>query len=179
MINTTESSNIYLYSGLLQTGNNISLSNKINTNTQNPQISNTETKNNANTVNANTDIKSPNSSKSTFDKLKIKECKTCKSRKYQDSSSDPAASMQTATSLSPNASFSAVMSHERGHIDHEETRSQSKGGSVIQSHVQIFVDKCPECGKMYVCGGKAITYSVEKTKSTNTANKGLVLDQKV
>lgn len=114
---------------------------------------------------------------STGSNSKTKECKTCKSRKYKDVSSDSGASMQTATSVAPQAAAAMVISHEQGHLHSAEVSAQNKGREVVSSQVEIFTDVCQECGKVYVSGGKATTTTAKQ--SSNNSGKGLLVDLKV
>ncbi len=90
-------------------------------------------------------------------RLGLKECKTCKERKYQDVSSDPGVSFKTPTHISPSLAGVAVASHENEHVANERAKAEREGKEVIYQTVQIFTSVCPECGRVYVSGGKTVT----------------------
>lgn len=105
------------------------------------------------------------SQKSTSDVFKldkVKECQTCKRRKYQDISNDPSVSFKAPTHISPEASASAVSAHEYEHVSHESAKAKQEGKEVVSQSVQIQTAICPECGRVYVAGGKTTTVTKEK-----------------
>ncbi len=107
-------------------------------------------------------------------KLKpIKECETCKNRRYQDVSADPGVSFKTPTKLSPSQAAGSVMSHEREHLYRETSKASSEGKKVVYSNIKIFTSVCPECGKTYVSGGETQTKvaSNSKDENNNSNNK--------
>ncbi|NLO40257.1 MAG: hypothetical protein GX115_12415 [Ruminiclostridium sp.] len=87
----------------------------------------------------------------------ISECQTCASRKYVDGSDDPGVSFKTPTNVSPEASFSAVSSHEQEHVSSEHASASRDSRRVVSQSVQVFIDTCPECGRTYASGGKTTT----------------------
>jgi len=108
-------------------------------------------------------------------RLGIKECKTCKQRKYQDASNDPGVSFKSPTHISPELSGAAVAAHENEHVVHEQLKAKEEGKEIIYQSVRIYTSICPECGRVYVLGGKTITISGEKP--SQVLNLGLILDQ--
>jgi len=105
----------------------------------------------------------------------IQECKTCKSRKYQDKSDDPGVSFKSATTLSPETARSAVVSHEYEHVRNEQFNAKQSGREVLYQYVQIYTDVCPECGKVYVAGGKTTT-ATGSEKKAGSYQPGQILD---
>ena len=107
----------------------------------------------------------------------VKECQTCKRRKYQDVSNDPSVSFKAPTSLSPGAEGYAVAAHESEHVANEKGKATRNGREVVSQTVQINTAVCPECGRMYVSGGKTTT--VTRANPDDQATKGRNLDLKV
>jgi hypothetical protein len=91
-----------------------------------------------------------------------RECETCKNRKYQDGSDDPGVSMKTPTKISPENAAAAVISHEFEHVFREQDAAAQEDREVVSQSVQIHTAVCPECGRVYVSGGR--TYTVTKEK---------------
>lgn len=107
------------------------------------------------------------------------ECETCKNRKYQDGS-DEMVSFKTAQHISPDASASAVRSHEQEHVSNAYTKAEQNNGKVVSCSVAIHTAVCPECGRTYISGGDTTTqikyYNEENPyqqdmKSSDAANK--------
>ena len=94
----------------------------------------------------------------------IKECQTCKNRKYVDRSDDPTVSFQTPTNISPESAASAVAAHEGEHISNERANAEKDGRKVLSQSVTIHTSICPECGRVYVSGGEARTITVSDDK---------------
>jgi hypothetical protein len=94
----------------------------------------------------------------------VKECQTCKNRRYVDGSDDPSVSFQSPTHISPGQSASMVMSHEREHVANEQAKADREGRKVISQTVSLQVSTCPECGRMYVSGGVTRTVTAEKNE---------------
>ncbi len=92
----------------------------------------------------------------------IRECQTCKNRRYQDGSNDPGVSFKSPTKMSPSQAASAVAGHEREHVSRNNSKAAQEGREVIDSSVRIFTDVCPECGKTYVSGGETKTTTKKK-----------------
>jgi hypothetical protein len=92
----------------------------------------------------------------------VGDCETCKSRTYQDRSSDGGVSMQSPTQLSPEEAASAVMSHEREHAARDAAQAKSEGRDVIYNNIRLFSSICPECGKTYISGGQSQTVTEKK-----------------
>lgn len=96
--------------------------------------------------------------KSIYGEKKLKQigiipCVTCASRVYQDGSDDPGVSFKTPQHVAPEASFSAVMSHEMEHVSREQSKAERESREVIAQSVTLHRAICPECGKQYVAGG--------------------------
>ena len=84
------------------------------------------------------------------------ECETCKNRKYQVGS-DEMVSFKAPGHISPQASASAVMSHEQEHVSNAYSQAARKNGQVISASVALKSAVCPECGRSYVAGGTTTT----------------------
>ncbi len=91
-------------------------------------------------------------------------CQTCKNRKYVDGSSDPGVSFKTPTSVAPQASFSAVSSHEQEHVSRENAKALKNDREVVSQSVRVYTDICPECGRAYSSGGKTTTVTKGETQ---------------
>jgi hypothetical protein len=105
----------------------------------------------------------------------VKECQTCKKRKYQDVSNDPSVSFKAPTSLSPGAEGYAVAAHESEHVANEKGKAMRNGREVVSQTVQISTAACPECGRTYVSGGKTTTVTREKPDDQATVGRNLDL----
>lgn len=92
----------------------------------------------------------------------VKDCETCKNRKYQDGSDDPGVSMKAPTHLNPQDAASAVSAHEQEHVVREQAKAAEEGREVVMQTVAIHTDVCPECGRLYVSGG--VTQTVTRKK---------------
>ena len=108
-----------------------------------------------------------------LDKLKEKEdngeCKTCKSRRYQDESDDPGVSFKSASKIAKGAAGAAVRGHEQEHVVRERARAEREGREVVSQSVTIKTGICPECGDSYVAGGETVT--VTRAKPDNEPNE--------
>jgi hypothetical protein len=105
----------------------------------------------------------------------VKECQTCKKRKYQDVSNDPSVSFKAPTSISPGAERYAVAAHESEHVANEKGKAMRNGREVVSQTVQINTAVCPECGKSYVSGGKTTTVTREKPDDQSMVGRNLDL----
>ncbi len=85
------------------------------------------------------------------------ECKTCKSRKYQDGSNESDVSFKAPGHISPQASAGAVRSHEQEHVGNAYEKAVRRGGRVRSATVVLHTAVCPECGTSYVSGGETRT----------------------
>jgi len=83
-------------------------------------------------------------------------CQICASRRYVDQSSDSSVSFQTPTKLAPSEAAFAVAAHENEHVVHNRESARQEG-MVARSTVTISYGVCPECGRIYVAGGKTET----------------------
>jgi len=95
-------------------------------------------------------------------KKPFEKCQTCEKRRYKDVSDDPTVTFQTPTSIAPGAEAYAVAAHEHQHVTHEKARAMRDGREVVFQSVQIHTAVCPECGRVYVSGGKTTTVTREK-----------------
>ncbi len=92
-----------------------------------------------------------------IEKAQPLECQTCKERKYVDVSNEADVSFQTPTSISPQASFSAVSAHEQQHVSNAVAEGNRPGVELISASVSYRMGVCPECGTPYVSGGTTRT----------------------
>jgi hypothetical protein len=90
-------------------------------------------------------------------KTQPSECQTCKDRKYTDVSNESDVSFQTPTSISPQASFAAVSTHEQQHVSNAVAEGNKPGNKLISASVSYQMGVCPECGTPYVAGGTTRT----------------------
>lgn len=111
-------------------------------------------------------------------RMGVKECQTCNNRRYQDESNDPGVSFKAPTHISPEAAAAAVTAHENEHVSHEQARARQEDRKIIFQSVQIYTSVCPECGKVYVSGGKTTTVTSGVQKQ-NFEAAGLILDRYV
>ncbi len=103
----------------------------------------------------------------------IKECETCRNRRYQDRSDDPTVSFQIPTSVSREGAYEAVVSHENEHVQHEQARAQATGRKVVYQHVTVHMSICPECGRAYVSGGETVTATTADSEKKGTGENWL------
>ncbi len=87
------------------------------------------------------------------------ECQTCKTRRYVDGSDDPGVSFKTPGYISPEASATTVMSHEREHVSNEKAKALKDNREILYQSIKLESSICPECGKSYVSGGTTTTVS--------------------
>ncbi|MGN0386676.1 MAG: hypothetical protein ACI4EX_12445 [Lachnospiraceae bacterium] len=89
-------------------------------------------------------------------KKPTEECETCKNRKYIDGS-DEMVSFKSPAHVSPEASASAVRSHEQEHVTNAYSKAATGNGRVLNASVTLKTAVCPECGRTYVAGGTTRT----------------------
>jgi hypothetical protein len=106
-----------------------------------------------------------NPSESAKKMMGFKECQTCKRRRYVDGSSDSGVSFKSPTHVSPESAPMAVSGHEAEHVHREQDKAKQQGREVVYQNVQIFTGVCPECGRIYVSGGKTTTVTQVKPDS--------------
>jgi hypothetical protein len=70
-----------------------------------------------------------------------------------------------------------VAAHEREHVVNEQGNAMREKREVVSQYVQVYTGVCPECGRMYVAGGKATTLT--RPKPDNQVALGRNLDLKV
>jgi hypothetical protein len=99
-------------------------------------------------------------------------CKTCESRKYVDQSSDPSVSFQSPTHLSVGEAALAVAAHENEHVANNREKAE-QAGMTARSTVTIAYGVCPECGRIYVAGGKTETTFTPKEQTDDATSSGL------
>jgi hypothetical protein len=104
--------------------------------------------------------------------MEVKECQTCKNRKYVDGSDDPSVSFQSPTHISPEQAGSQVMAHEREHVNHEQAKADKEDRKVVSQTVTLSTSICPECGRVYVSGGVTRTVTAaDKNKFESQSGK--------
>ena len=89
-----------------------------------------------------------------------------------DRSSDPSVSFQSPTHLSPGVAALAVAAHENEHVTNNRENAQ-QNGMVAHSTVTLSYSICPECGRMYVAGGKTQTTFTAKQQTGDFESSGL------
>lgn len=112
---------------------------------------------------------------SKIEKKLFGECQTCERRKYKDVSNDPTVTFKTPTSIAPGAEAYAVAAHENQHVVHENAKALREGREVVYQSVQTHTAVCPECGRVYVSGGKTTTVTREKTDPKEMVGRNLDL----
>lgn len=85
------------------------------------------------------------------------ECKTCKTRKYQDGSNEGDVSFKAPGHISPQASAGTVRAHELQHVSNAYEKAAKGGGEVRSATVTLKTGVCPECGTTYIAGGETRT----------------------
>lgn len=98
------------------------------------------------------------------------DCKTCKSRKYQDGS-DENVSFKTGAHVSPIASGAAVRAHENEHVTNAYLKAAESGGKVLSVGVSIHTAVCPECGRVYTAGGETRSVISKPKEDPYSKNK--------
>jgi hypothetical protein len=63
--------------------------------------------------------------------------------------------------VAPQAAALAVSAHESQHVQHEQMKAVREGKDVVYQSVQIKTAICPECGRVYVSGGKTTTVTMD------------------
>lgn len=101
------------------------------------------------------------------------ECKTCKSRQYQDGSNESDVSFKAPGHISPQSSVSMVRAHEQQHVSNAYQK-EAGGARVISASVSIKMAVCPECGRSYAAGGEtrtAIKYNEDNPYGKNNKSR--------
>jgi len=98
-------------------------------------------------------------------------CRTCASRRYVDQSNDSSVSFQTPTKLATSEAALAVAAHENEHVVHNREKAEEKG-MTAHSTVTISYGNCPECGRIYVAGGKTTTTFTPKQQTEDISSTG-------
>lgn len=119
----------------------------------------------------------PNDTKQVQDRLTLsseyqQSCQTCDNRRYQDESNDPGVSFKSPQAITPEASGSVVMGHEREHFSRERSKATSENKEVISQAIRVYTSICPDCKKTYVAGGETTT--TVKSKPQEQAKLNLV-----
>jgi len=84
--------------------------------------------------------------------------------------------------VAPQAASLAVSAHENQHVQHEQTKAMREGKEVVSQSVQITTGICPECGRVYVSGGKTTTVTMDPSdqkpvqKPAQKPEPGQILD---
>jgi len=102
-------------------------------------------------------------------RLGLEPCKTCQSRRYQDVSNDPGVSFKSPTVVSPQAAPALVRAHEGEHVRREQVRAEGEDRRVVYQYVQLQTSICPECGRVYVSGGKTVTATAPRAEAFYSA----------
>ncbi len=103
-----------------------------------------------------------------------KECQTCKNREYVDGSNESNVSFKTPGHIDPQVSASVVAAHERQHVDNAVHEGNKEGNKLLSASVSLETSTCPECGRVYVSGGKTRTLMEKSNENTklNPYNRG-------
>jgi len=118
--------------------------------------------------------KTPEAVKNSDEAMKLpglKECQTCSKRHYQDKSNDVGVSYKAPTYIAPENAAAAVAAHEQEHVRNEQINAARDGRLVISQSVRIFMDTCPECGRVYVSGGETRTVTAAQPASPQTPSR--------
>lgn len=97
------------------------------------------------------------------------ECKTCKTRKYQDGSNEGDVSFKAPGHISPQASAGTVRAHEQEHVSNAHEKAAKGNGRVLSATVTLQSAVCPECGTSYIAGGTTRT-SISYPKDAEPQN---------
>lgn len=103
----------------------------------------------------------------------IKECQTCKNRKYKDGS-DEMVSFKAPGHISPESSAARVKSHEQEHVTNAYRDASQNNGEVVSCSVTLKTAVCPECGRSYISGGTTST-QIKYYNASNPYQKDLIL----
>jgi ribosomal protein L32 len=128
--------------------------------------------------NSQNKVKAPDGIQKIAGAQDVKECQTCKNRKYVDESSDPSVSYQTPQHISPGQSGAQVMAHEREHVANEQTKAERQERRVISQTVSLSTSICPECGRVYVSGGVTRTVTASDKKAEAPAEINIIKGEK-
>lgn len=79
-------------------------------------------------------------------------------------------SFKAPTHISPNNAAAAVSAHENEHVSREQAKAKQENREVLSQSVQIYTAVCPECGKVYVSGGKTRTVTASKPETVQNQN---------
>lgn len=85
------------------------------------------------------------------------QCRTCANRRYVDQSGDLGVSFKSPTHVPAPAAAAAVAGHEQEHASRNRAAANTEAREVVSQNVQVYTDRCPECGRIYVAGGKTTT----------------------
>jgi hypothetical protein len=68
------------------------------------------------------------------------------------------------------------LAHEREHVAREMQNSKEKGKEVVSSSISLTLSVCPECGRVYVSGGKTkvVTKSAPKDPFIENYNRNII-----
>lgn len=95
----------------------------------------------------------------------VTECATCESRMYVDGSDESDVSFKAPGHISPEQSYSKVLSHEQEHVSNAIAKGNEPNARLISASVSLKMATCPECGRCYVAGGLTKT-TMEYSKSS-------------
>jgi len=123
--------------------------------------------------------KAPDGTQKIAEAQGVKECQTCKNRKYVDESNDPSVSYQTPQHIDPGQSGAKVMSHEREHAANEQAKAEREERRIVSQTVSLTTGICPECGRVYISGGVTRTVTASDKKAEAPAeNKNTTGEEK-
>lgn len=117
-----------------------------------------------NTINRTTPVETSNTVSSSSKVEGVTECTTCESRMYVDGSNESDVSFKAPGHISPEQSYSKVMSHEQEHVSNAKAKGSKPNAQLVSATVSLKMATCPECGRRYVAGGltkTAIKYTKE------------------
>lgn len=92
------------------------------------------------------------------------ECTTCENRMYVDGSDESDVSFKAPGHISPEQSYSKVLSHEQEHVSNAIAKGNKPNAQLMSATVSLKMATCPECGRRYVSGGLTKT-SIKYTES--------------
>jgi ssDNA-binding Zn-finger/Zn-ribbon topoisomerase 1 len=100
-------------------------------------------------------------------RMGLVECETCSKRLYKDGSDDIGVSFKHGNHISPEASYSVVLSHEKEHVAIAKEEAKKEKDATVNSTIRLFTAVCPECGKTYISGGETRTITITRDTSSN------------
>ncbi len=117
-----------------------------------------------------TPINTDNSVDSSAKVKGVTECSTCESRMYVDGSNESDVSFKAPGHISPEQSYSKVLSHEQEHVSNAVAEGSKPEAQLLSATVSLKMATCPECGRRYVAGG--LTTTTMKYTEASPYDKG-------